>query len=84
MLARQVVSPLVERAFLFCNHEDGGGGNMVSVVSLGNSSMSSMSSAVTVVVQHLKRPQFDGAQGNIALCFSLFILAIPSAIATAS
>ena len=46
MLARQVVSPLVERVFVFCNHEDGGGGNMVSVGSSGNSSMSSIMSSV--------------------------------------
>ena len=46
MFARQVVSPLVERVFVLCNHEDGGGGNMVSVGSSGNSSMSSMSSVV--------------------------------------
>ena len=46
--------------------------------------MSSMSSAVTVVVQHLTRPHFDGAQGNMSLCFLLFINAIPNAIATVS
>ena len=37
---------------------------------------------VTVVGQHLKRPQFDGSQGNISICFLLFFLAIPNAIAT--